>query len=375
MRAEGTPADRGGGSSDEDDEALLAALAHQAGAFGTPLSLGPSQQAPASQPGPAQPELGSQLQGSPSASQQVRPRAGRLLRTCRRASCAFAATCSLVLLLFIFQLHRHQPRPPSTLPPVAFQPLAAPQEAALARAESAQLRLLQAARRECEDILACSQLLGEGAGEGQAGEGDTARQQEPLLQPQEGQPQCGGTAGPALATAHSVQPPHPWQAGTGGLAGDIEDLPRRLGGQGGMPEQQAQRAQQPQDEGHEEHEEDAVFLQAMEDFEQRQQAQQQAQDHRAGPAQPPPAPSIPQTDGQWDLPCSGTQASQPSGRRKQRRLPQVDGSGDAIESDSGDEEASQVSSAHQRALHALRPSWAELVCVEADGSACACCWC
>ncbi len=77
MRAEGTPADRGAGSSDEEEEALLAALAHQADAFGTPLSLEPSQQLPPSQPGGPPGLCGSQQPGSPSASQQVRPDAER----------------------------------------------------------------------------------------------------------------------------------------------------------------------------------------------------------------------------------------------------------------------------------------------------------
>jgi len=80
MRAEGTPADRGRGeSSDEEEEALLAALAQQADAFGTPLSLAPPSQQygqqyqqglPSQQPF-TQGLNGSQAPGSPAASQQV----------------------------------------------------------------------------------------------------------------------------------------------------------------------------------------------------------------------------------------------------------------------------------------------------------------
>ena len=64
--------------------------------------------------------------------------------------------------------------------------LAAPQEAAIARAQSAQLRLLEATQRECEDILACSQMSGDGEGRDQGEEADSRRQGEPLL-PQHGQ--------------------------------------------------------------------------------------------------------------------------------------------------------------------------------------------
>lgn len=77
MRAEDSPVPRGDSSDEEQEEALLAALAQQAAAFGTPLSLAASQQGARA--------FGSQLQGasqgwqagssqmvgSPSATQEV----------------------------------------------------------------------------------------------------------------------------------------------------------------------------------------------------------------------------------------------------------------------------------------------------------------
>lgn len=341
MRAEGTPADRGGGggsSDDDDDEALLAALAHQADAFGTPISLGPSQQLQPSQPGGAFPEQGgSQPPGSPSASQQVRCNASRngISFNARGAQTGSLQGCAVYLCTNLVGPHLGLTCS-LRLTLATRSTLAAPQEAAIARAQSAQLRLLEATQRECEDILACSQMSGDGEGRDQGEEADSRRQGEPLL-PQQGQ-QRGSTAGLAAAAA-------PAGSAQEAAAGDIEDLARQpvqqvqqVPGQGmpGKPGQAQQHA------GHEEHEEDALFLQAMEDFEQRQQRQHQREQQRQ---QQPAAPSIPQTDGQWDPPCAGTIVQEGTpGRRWRQRLPQVDGSGDVIESDSSGEEASQVGS-------------------------------